>query len=211
MKASLLPLASVILYAAAGCGQTNEEDDHRHDLLSTDAAEEYMKNVIVTGLLGLGISFFCGYLIIAVGLGSLCTSLYKVAAPIVCRHNQHLEVVQNRYSWRPGAVMWTATVYCVDQATGQKEDRTSLVKLVSGAVYGLGIFVLLLPRICRKTARPAAERAPGAPNGEPDATAESVSFRSIDEKLAKLKRLHEANLITTREYEQKKAEILREI
>lgn len=171
-----------------------------------------MKNALATGLLGLGISFFCGYLIVAVGLGSVCTSLYKVAAPIICRHNQYLEVVQHRYSWRPGAAMWTATVYRVDSATGRKEDRTSLVKLVSGAIYGLGIFVLLLiPWTCRKTARPGAERAPGPPNGEPAATAESAPVRSIDEKLAKLKQLHEANLITAREYEQKKAEILREI
>lgn len=170
-----------------------------------------MKNAIVTGLLGLGISFFCGYVIIAVGLGSVCTSLYKVAAPVICRHDQYLEVVQHRYSWRPGAVMWTATVYCVDPATGQKEDRTNLVKLVSGTIYGLGIFVLLLPLMCRKTARPAAERAPGAPNREPAAATESAPVRSIDEKLAKLKQLHEASLITTPEYEQKKAEILREI
>lgn len=170
-----------------------------------------MRKAIVATLVGLGISFFCGYVIIAVGLGSVYTPLYKVAAPVICRDNQYLEVVQNRYSWRPGAVMWTATVYCVDPATGQKEDRTNLVKLVSGAIYGLGIFVLLLPLMCRKTPRPAAERVPGAPNREPSATAESAPVRSIDEKLAKLKQLHEANLITTREYEQKKAEILRDI
>jgi hypothetical protein len=63
--------------------------------------------------------------------------------------------------------------------------------------------------ICRK--RPIAERAPGTPNSGPAATTGSAPARSIDEKLAKLKQLHESNLITTPEYEQKKAEILREI
>lgn len=170
-----------------------------------------MKNVIGKCLFGFGVGFFCGYVIISVGLGSVCPSLYKVATPIVCRDNQSLEVVQHRHSWRPGTAMWTATVYRVDRATGKKEDRTSLVKLVSGAIYGLGIFVLLLPRICRKTPRPAAELARGAPDNEPAASTESTPAASIDEKLAKLKQLHEDNLITTEDYERKKAEILKGI
>lgn len=166
-------------------GQTKEEDDHRNDPFSTNAMEEHMKKAIVAGLFGLGISFFCGYLIIAVGLGSVCTSLYKVAAPIICRENQYMEVVQNRYSWRPGAVMWTATVYCVDPVTGQKEDCTSSVKLVSGAIYGLGIFVLILLWILRGTTRPIAKRASDTPGGDPAATTQSEPVRSIEEKLAK--------------------------
>ncbi|MBI2441679.1 MAG: SHOCT domain-containing protein [Lentisphaerae bacterium] len=170
-----------------------------------------MKNVIGKCLFGCGMGFFCGYVIIAVGLGSVCPSLYKVASPIVCGDNQSLEVVQHRYSWRPGTAMWTAAVYRVDRATGNKEDRTSLVKLVSGAIYGLGIFALLLPWICRKTVRPAAGGSPGAHDVEPSATTESTPAGSIDEKLAKLRQLHEDNLITTAEYEQKKAEILKGI
>ena len=139
-----------------------------------------MKSVIGKCLFGLGVGFFCGYVIIAVGLGSVCASLYKVAAPIVCSEDQSLEVVKHRHSWRPGATMWTATVYRVDRKTGRKTDCTTLAKLVSGAIYGLGIFVLLLPRICRKTARPVAERAPGAPDESPPAC-------SADEGSAELK------------------------
>lgn len=170
-----------------------------------------MKKAIVTSLLCLGVSFFLGYVVIAVGIGSVFTSLYKVATPIVCSSNQQLEIVQNRHSWRPGATMWTARIYRVDPKTNRKEDCTSLVKLVSGAIYGLGIFVLLLLRICRKTARLAAEGAPSTPDGDPAVTTESAPVRSVNEKLAELKQLHEANLITTMEYEQKKAEILKEI
>ena len=101
--------------------------------------------------------------------------------------------------------MWTARIYLVDPETGDKQDRTTLVKLVAGAIYGLGIFVLLLPRICRKTPAPAAKHTPSSPGNEPDAA------RSIDERLAELKQLHEDELITTAEYDQKKAEILREL
>ena len=120
--------------------------------------------------MGLGVGLFFGYVVIAVGLGSVMPSLYKVATPIVCRDNQSLEVAQQRHSWRPGATMWTATIYIVDEATGKKEDRTSFVKLVAGSIYGLGIFVLLLPKICRKTARPAAQPAANAPGDEKEAT-----------------------------------------
>ena len=167
-----------------------------------------MKKFVAKCLFGLGVGFFCGYVIISVGLGAVCPSLYKVAGPILCGDDQRLEVVQNRYSWRPGAAMWTATIYLVDESTGKKEDRTSVVKLAAGAVYGLGIFILLLPLLCRKTPPPVAEQVLG---GEPAATATSAPARSIDEKLAELKKLHESDLITTEEYEQKKAEILREI
>jgi hypothetical protein len=54
-------------------------------------------------------------------------------------------------------------------------------------------------------------RPVGTPGGESATTAESGPGRSSDERLAQLKQLHERNLITTGEYEQKKAEILREI
>lgn len=170
-----------------------------------------MKNFMGKVVFGLGISFFFGYVIISVGLGSVCNSLYKVATPVICRDGQYLEVEQQRHSWRPGAVMWTATVHRVDPETGKKEDITTLAKLVSGAIYGLGIFVLLLPKICRKAPPPAAAQTPGAPGGQPAAATGSPPARAIDEKLAELKKLRESDLITAEDYEQKKAEILRGI
>jgi hypothetical protein len=173
--------------------------------------EERMKKAIVIGLFFLGISFFCGYVIIAVGIGSVYPPLYKVSTPIVCRSNQQLEVVQKRYSWRPGEAMWTATIYCVGPETNQKENCTGLAKLVAGAIYGLGIFVLCLPLIWRAATRPIAERAASAPATERATAQGSAPARTIDEKLVGLKRLLDSNLITAEEYEQKKAEILKEI
>ncbi len=167
-----------------------------------------MKGFVARCLFGLGVGFFCGYVIISVGLGAVWPSLYKVAGPIVCGDGQRLEVVQHRHSWRPGAVMWTTTIYLVDESTGKKEDRTSVVKIAAGAVYGLGIFVLLLPLLCRRTSRLAAAQAYGRGF---TASAISAPARSTHEKLAELKKLHESNLITSEEYEQKKAEILREM
>lgn len=172
---------------------------------------EHMNKAIGTGLFLIVVSFFCGYLIISVGIGSVYAPLYKVATPIVCRSNQRLEVVQNRYSLRPGETMWTATIYRVDPKTNRKENCTGLVKLVSGAIYGLGIFVLLLLLIWRKASRPVAEQASIAPASERAATQGSAPARTIDEKLVKLKQLFESNLITAEEYERKKSEILKEI
>jgi len=170
-----------------------------------------MKNIIGKCLFGYGVGFFFGYVVIAVGLGAVCPSLYKVATPVVCGESESLEVIQNRHSWRPGATMWTATVYIVDESTGKKENRTSMVKLVAGAIYGLGIFILLLPRLCRKRTNPVVEPATNSPADTPVATAEAGPAGSIDEKLAKLKQLHEDTLITAEEYEQKKAEVLKDI
>lgn len=167
-----------------------------------------MKRFVAKCLFGLGVGLFCGYMIISVGLGSVCPSLYKVASPILCGSDQRLEVVQHRHSWRPGTVMWTAKVYLIDESTGKKEDRTGVVKLAAGAVYGLGIFVLLLPLLCRTTRSPAAAPAYGRHLATIAASAPS---RPIHEKLAELRTLHESNLITAEEYEQKKAEILKEI
>lgn len=167
-----------------------------------------MKRFVAKCLFGLGVGLFCGYVIISVGLGAAFPSLYKVAGLILCGDDQRLEVVRHRHSWRPGAVMWTTTIYLVDESTGKKEDRTRVVKLAAGAVYGLGIFVLLLPLLFRRTSPPAAAQAYG---GGPTATATSAPARSTHEKLAELRKLHESDLITAEEYEKKKAEILREI
>lgn len=173
--------------------------------------EERMKKALVAGLVLFGISFFFGYVVLAVGIGSVCPSLYKVAAPIVCGPNQKLEVVQNRHSWRPGATMWTATIYRIDTETNDKEDCTSRVKLAAGAVYGVGIFVLFFLLGLTKGARSAAKRASSPPTGEQAATPASSPAGTIDERLAKLKELHDSKLITAEEYEQKKTELLKQI
>jgi hypothetical protein len=167
-----------------------------------------MKSLAARCLFGLGVGFFCGYVIISVGLGAAFPSLYKAATPIVCGKGQRLEAVLHRYSWRPGAVMQTATIYLIDESTGKKENCTGRVKLAAGAVYGLGIFVLLVPALCRRSSPPAAAQAYG---GRPAATGVSAPAPSIHERLAKLNKLRESELISSEEYEQKKADILRDL
>jgi len=41
-----------------------------------------MQRLVAKCLLGLGVGFFYGYIIIAVGLGAVCPFLYKVASLI---------------------------------------------------------------------------------------------------------------------------------
>ena len=123
-----------------------------------------MNSVFGKLVFGLGIAFFFGYLAISVGLGAVMPSLYKVATPFLCEEGESLEVVQKTQRWRDGASMVSARIFIVSGL--KKEDRTSAVKLVSGAVYGLAIFLLLLPKLCRKTKPVAASEESVTPPSE---------------------------------------------
>ncbi len=169
-----------------------------------------MKGYLITGLILLGISMFCGFMVFAVGAGSLFTPLNQIARPFVCG-DQQMEVVQHKYSYQPGETTTTITAYCVDPQTGQKEDKTGLVQLVVGVIFGLVIFVVLGIAALRLTAKSksvqesASEASPSfytAQSPQPD------SSLSIDDKLRKLKELRDKNLITDQDFEKKKSEIL---
>lgn len=120
-----------------------------------------MSTLIKICLFGLGVSFFCGYVIISVGLGSVWPALYKAAEPIICQEGQSLNVDITRHTWKPGSAMWTARITRVGPGHFKKEDVTSQAKLAAGSVYGLGLFLLFLPRMIRNTRRSTAGPAPG--------------------------------------------------
>jgi len=177
-----------------------------------------MKGTLVLGLILLGISLFCGNIGIAIGVGSIYTPINQVARPIVCG-KQRLEIVQHRYSYRPGETTWSIDAYCIDDETGAKVERTALVHLVSGMFYGLVLFVFfgflwLLTGVLQrlrgeKPGLAASEQVKfNFDQPEPAAAAPSVAAGSVDEKLRKLKQLREANLITEQDFEKKKSEIL---
>jgi hypothetical protein len=102
-----------------------------------------MKNKIIPLLMMFGISMFCGIVGISIGIGSVITPLYQVAVPMICG-NQQLEINQNSYSYRPGEETVTITAYCVDNKTGVKRDVTNGLQVISGAIYGLIIFILAM-------------------------------------------------------------------
>ena len=171
-----------------------------------------MKGYLISALILLGLSLFCGFIGITIGIGSMVTPLNQIARPIVCG-NQRMEIIQHKYSYRPGETTTSIEAYCVDDQTGQKVKRTGLVQLVSGIIYGLMIFAvvglaLLLFAFKRRRLGTEAKGASSEPVVLDIATPDSVPSQTIDEKLRKLKQLHEANLITDQDFEKKKSEIL---
>ena len=82
-----------------------------------------MKNKIIPLLMVLGISMFCGIIVISIGIGSVITPLHQVAGSMICG-NQQLNIEQYTYSYRPGEGSVTITAYCVENQTGVKRDIT---------------------------------------------------------------------------------------
>ncbi|MGB8213961.1 MAG: SHOCT domain-containing protein [Anaerolineales bacterium] len=175
-----------------------------------------MKKFLVSAVIILGISLFCGIVIISIGFGSVITQLNQVAGPVVCGQQQ-LAVVQHTSSYEPGEESWSMTAYCIDPQTGDKQDVTTAVQLVAGTIYGLILFAIIiiavvwLPILGRGRSAPKAGAAVSVSPAYQAAVTIRNSSEDVDEKLKKLKQLHDQALITDQEYEQKKAEILENI
>ena len=100
--------------------------------------KKHASNVILL----LGLSFFFGYVVFAVGLGSFFPQLNLVAQPFVCGSDE-LQVDQDITQIRPGEKTFTVGSFCVD-STGAKRDVTEPVRLVTGIIYSfppLGVMI----------------------------------------------------------------------
>jgi hypothetical protein len=80
-------------------------------------------------------------IILAIGIGAAITPLQGVSGPLVCGED-HLELQEDYYSYKPGQSGYTITWYCVNEKTGAKQDRTLPVILASGVIYSLVLFVI---------------------------------------------------------------------
>jgi hypothetical protein len=168
-----------------------------------------MKSYLVGALIMLGISLFCGVIVISIGLGSLITPLNQVAKPFVCGSND-MQVVQHVYSYRPGETSWSITAYCVDAATSVKTDVTGLTQFVAGVIYSvIPLVVLIVLNIRYK------DKATNTPDGDfsrPEHVVEEPSENKgsagMAGKLETLKKLRESNLITEDDYQKKKNRLL---
>ena len=162
------------------------------------------------GILGiLGVSLFCGVVIISIGLGSLITQLNLVAKPIVCGSDD-MQVMQHVYSYRPGETSWTITAYCVDRTTRAKRDVTNLTQFVAGVIYSVIPFVVLLA--WGLSLRVEDAKAPEKNASRPWATAASASenkgSEGVAERLEAIEKLRESNTITEEDYQKIKNKIL---
>jgi hypothetical protein len=175
-----------------------------------------MKGYLITAVIVMLCSMFCGIIVMSIGMGSFFPVLNQVAGPVVCG-NQTLQIDQHTRSYKPGSTNFSITAYCVDNQTGQKVDKTDSVQLVSGMMYSLLFFVLAIAAIVWsafkwKDTGPSAGTASAEPvSDERPAAANRASSPDVDDKLRKLKELHDSKLITDEDYEKKKAKILDEI
>jgi hypothetical protein len=170
-------------------------------------------------LLGIfGISFFFGYVFFAIGMGSLFTELNQVARPFVCGA-QPLEVEQYVNSYRPGETSWSVQAYCVTE-TGEKVERTGWVQLVAGLIYSILPFIVLSvlalramsARKKREQEYPSLLNVPASPSPSAwDFSQPEPASALMEEKLEKLKRLRDADLISAEDYQKKKDEILKNL
>jgi hypothetical protein len=97
-----------------------------------------------TWLGALGVSFFCGFILIAIAAGAVLPHVFNpIAAPIVCPHGQY-QVSQNTTSYRPGESDTWTTDTCVDSATGQSTDVSGPTIFWSGVIYSLIIFAIMV-------------------------------------------------------------------
>jgi hypothetical protein len=157
----------------------------------------------VVGLLILaGISLFIGFVIISVAVGAIFPSMHKLTAPVLCS-NGEVEVEVITYSYKPGQIGTDNHLYCNDEE-GRREITWAAIG-VSGLFYSAIIFVLLLIWGRSLATLPAnfGERATDLKRGKKGGSAM--------ERLAELKKMRDANLISQAEFERKKAKIMDEL
>ena len=91
----------------------------------------------------LGVSVFCGLVLVAVAAGAVFPKLVEpIAAPVVCPHGQ-LVITQNTTSYRAGESDTWTTDTCVDSTTSQQQDVSGQTTLAAGMIYSLIIFVII--------------------------------------------------------------------
>ena len=109
-------------------------------------ADQDMKIRELAGSAGcsLGVSFFIGFILVAITAGSIWPGIDQFAASgIICRYGT-FQIHQDTYSYRPGQSDTMTTDTCTTHATGVKRDVSGLTTVVSGLVYSLTLWVIIL-------------------------------------------------------------------
>ena len=189
------------------------------------------KGRLGAGCILVGFCLFIGMMVATAG-AALYPPLHRLAAPLVCAGE--LDVVTEGRSYRPGEYVVSQDVYCVTP-DGARRDigwRTMLVSTLIYAVLVPPVLLIVLVPLVRRRNRAFVERlrasgriGPGAPGGlghiyreveaaiarEEEAAARDdapAATATPAERLAELRRLRDAGLITAADYDAKKAEIL---
>jgi len=106
-----------------------------------------MKDKIMPILIVLGIGMFCGFVVIAPGLGTLISPLNRIAGPIVCG-DQKLLIEKDSSVYIQGEQTTLVTAYCVNTDDAKQDVSNELIKVISrlqlitGFISGLIVFAL---------------------------------------------------------------------
>ncbi len=180
-------------------------------------------------------SIFMGVTAIAIGVGAAFPPLNQIAAPFICPNGQ-MTYTEETSNPLPGTTYTQIGWYCVDKQTGAKTELDIFpMTLYSGVFYGLLLFVVILAIWYFANRRKASSGFPADraileqasrsrsqaqqfysslsnfDEGTPQTAERGGDSEAVLTRMQTLKELREANLISEAEYEQKRAEILRNV
>ena len=118
-----------------------------------------MKDRIIPMLIVLGFSLFCGFVIIANGLGTLTSPLNRIAGPAICGGRQ-FEIERDGSAHIQGEQTHKVTAYCVDERNGKKQDVSyellagiAKLQIAAGFLSSLIFFALAMTFLTRAARR----------------------------------------------------------
>ncbi|MCC6569735.1 MAG: SHOCT domain-containing protein [Anaerolineales bacterium] len=174
---------------------------------------------------------FMGVTAISIGFGAVFPSVNRIAKPFVCPRGE-MQLATQEYNPSPVETVTTLTWYCVDNVTGEKVELGLFpMSLYAGLIYGFLLFLVIvggywiwMKRLSsgaspiQGTAKRKAERARELAEQIHRTNLEftnrgmrvNESQRAFN-RMKELKDMRDANLISEAEYEQKRAEILKEM
>ncbi|HEY9546531.1 MAG TPA: hypothetical protein VIR56_11015 [Solimonas sp.] len=173
------------------------------------------------GLFGVAVvCAFIGIVFIAIGIGAIFPKLAMIGAPLSCPSG-HLEVISQAYSYKPGQHGRVTNIHCL-LANGERETITFITILYAGLVYSAVLMTTFLwlgklgLRLRKSADHPVSSSAglPAATALRSSATQKSKSGAAagdITARLQALKELHDTGLIDTSVYQDRQAEILKDL
>ena len=195
-------------------------------------------NTIILLIIGFIWCIFMGVTAISIGVGALFPTLNYIGKPLACPSGQ-LSFEQHVANPIPGTTQTTVAWTCTDQQTGAQTDIDPLqMGLYAGPFYGVLLFAVICAGLYYYQRRNPSSAAPDAattttlePRSEPSnlpaqpyvssaandrrarkAAAQRAGVREdAMDRMKQLKELRAANMISETEYEEKRAEILKDL
>ena len=174
---------------------------------------------------------FMGVTAISIGFGAVFPSMNRIAKPFICPRGE-MQLVTQDYHPSPVETVTTLTWYCVDNATGEKVELGLFpMSLYAGLIYGFLLFLVVvggywiwmkrissgaspIQDVTTRKAERAREMAEQIHRTNLEFTNRGTKVNESQNALNRMKELkgmRDANLISEAEYEQKRAEILKEM